>query len=143
MEIPKPSDADKQFFLSLLPDDPAVEVKPMFGNLGAFVNGNMFAGLFGPAVGVRLDDQAQAELAAIDGSGPFGARRAPDGRLHQPARGLAGHARPRGGLGGAGPDVRRLAAPEAEETETGQEIGPGQGYCAAGSPLTVSSTRSG
>jgi hypothetical protein len=39
-------------------DDPAVEIKPMFGNLGAFAGGNMFAGLFGPEVGVRLDDAA-------------------------------------------------------------------------------------
>ena len=44
----------------------------MFGNLGAFVNGNMFAGLFGAAVGVRLDDSTRRELEAIDGSGPFG-----------------------------------------------------------------------
>ncbi len=56
MDIPKPSEDDKQFFLGLMPGDPAVEVKPMFGNLGAFVHGNMFAGLFGPAVGVRLDE---------------------------------------------------------------------------------------
>ena len=90
MEIPKPSDEDKQFFRSLIPDDPAVEVKPMFGNLGAFVQGNMFAGLFGPAVGVRLDDAARDELAAVDGSGPFGARGTPDGRIYQPAGGLAG-----------------------------------------------------
>jgi hypothetical protein len=26
----------------------------MSGNLGAFVNGNMFAGLFGPTIGVKL-----------------------------------------------------------------------------------------
>jgi TfoX/Sxy family transcriptional regulator of competence genes len=44
----------------------------MFGNLGAFVNGNMFAGLFGPDIGVRLDDASRAELASMDGSGPFG-----------------------------------------------------------------------
>jgi TfoX/Sxy family transcriptional regulator of competence genes len=49
----------------------------MFGNLGAFVHGNMFAGLFGPDVGVRLDDTAHAELAAIDGSGPFGPEERP------------------------------------------------------------------
>jgi len=79
MEIPKPSEEDKQFFRSLIPDDPAVEVKPMFGNLGAFVHGNMFAGLFGPAVGVRLDDRAGDELAAIDGSGPFGPAERPMG----------------------------------------------------------------
>jgi len=75
MEIPKPTEADKVFFRSVLPEDPEVEVKPMFGNLGAFVHGNMFAGLFGSAVGVRLAEPDAAELAAIDGSGPFG----PDG----------------------------------------------------------------
>jgi TfoX/Sxy family transcriptional regulator of competence genes len=72
MEIPKPSEADKEFFRSVLPGDPEVEVKPMFGNLGAFVHGNMFAGLFGSAVGVRLDDAAREELEGIAGSGPFG-----------------------------------------------------------------------
>ena len=44
----------------------------MFGNLGAFVNGNMFAGLFGPDIGVRLDDVGRDELASIEGSRPFG-----------------------------------------------------------------------
>jgi TfoX/Sxy family transcriptional regulator of competence genes len=79
MEIPKPSEDDKQFFVGLIPDHPAVEIKPMFGNLGAFVHGNMFAGLFGPAVGVRLDDAAQGELAAIEGAGPFGPAERPMG----------------------------------------------------------------
>jgi len=79
MEIPKPSEDDKQFFLSLIPDDPAVEIKPMFGNLGAFVHGNMFAGLFGSAMGVRLDETGQRELAAIEGSGPFGPAERPMG----------------------------------------------------------------
>jgi TfoX/Sxy family transcriptional regulator of competence genes len=72
VEIPKPSEDDKQFFRSLIADDPEVEIKPMFGNLGAFVHGNMFAGLFGSAVGVRLAEPDAAELAGIDGSGPFG-----------------------------------------------------------------------
>ena len=61
MQIPKPTDADKEFFRSVLPDDPEIEIKPMFGNLGAFVHGNMFAGLFGTDVGVRLDDAGRAE----------------------------------------------------------------------------------
>jgi hypothetical protein len=39
----------------------------MFGNLGAFVQGNIFAGLFGTTVGVRLDETAWVELEAIDG----------------------------------------------------------------------------
>ena len=79
MEIPKPSEDDKRFFRSLIPDDPEVEIKPMFGNLGAFVHGNMFAGLFGSAVGVRLGQADAGELAAIDGSGPFGPAERPMG----------------------------------------------------------------
>ena len=71
MDIPKATDADKEFFRSLVPDAADVEIKPMFGNIGAFVHGNMFAGLFGPAIGVRLSPSDQAELSAIEGSGPF------------------------------------------------------------------------
>ena len=44
MQMPKPTEADKQQFRSVVPDAPGVEVRPMFGNLGAFVNGTMFAG---------------------------------------------------------------------------------------------------
>lgn len=87
MQIPKPTATDKSRFESLVPADPRVAVKPMFGNLGAFVHGNMFAGLFGASVGVKLDDADQAELAAIDGSGPFGpAERPMGGYISLPAR---------------------------------------------------------
>ncbi len=79
MEIPKPTEADKEYFRSVLPEDPEVEVKPMFGNLGAFVHGNMFAGLFGAAIGVRLAESDHAELAAVNGSGPFGPAERPMG----------------------------------------------------------------
>jgi TfoX/Sxy family transcriptional regulator of competence genes len=72
MQMPKPTEADKQYFRSVVPTAPGVEVKPMFGNLGAFVNGNMFAGLFGSSVGVKLAADDLAELAAIEGAGPFG-----------------------------------------------------------------------
>jgi TfoX/Sxy family transcriptional regulator of competence genes len=71
MNIPKPTDADKTRFESLVPRDPRVEVKPMFGNLGAFVNGNMFMGLFGVDIGVKLPGDDQEELRAA-GGGPFG-----------------------------------------------------------------------
>jgi len=84
VEIPKPSEDDKTFFRSILPEE--AEVKPMFGNLGAFVNGNMYAGLFGPAVGVKLAGPDAGELAAIEGSGPFGpAERPMGGYLSLPA----------------------------------------------------------
>ena len=71
MQIPKPTDADKARFTSLVPDDGRVEIKPMFGNLGAFVNGNMFMGLFGRDVGVKLDNADQQKLRKA-GGGPFG-----------------------------------------------------------------------
>jgi hypothetical protein len=79
MKIPKPTDADKERFRALVPDDPRVTVKPMFGNLGAFVNGNMFMGLFGSDVGVKLPPDGAAELLAADGAGPFGPPERPMG----------------------------------------------------------------
>lgn len=77
MDMPKATEADKERFRSLVPDAPGVQVKPMFGQLGAFVNGTMFAGLFGADVGVRLDEPARAELEALGGVGPFGPRERP------------------------------------------------------------------
>ena len=86
MRMPKHSDEDKARFRALVPEAAGVEVKPMFGSVGAFVNGNMFAGLFGTDIGVKLDDDDKAELAAIDGSGPFGpAERPMGGYLSVPA----------------------------------------------------------
>jgi TfoX/Sxy family transcriptional regulator of competence genes len=79
MEIPKASEEDKEYFRSLLPDADDIEIKPMFGNIGAFVHGNMFAGLFGPAIGVRLDTADRDELASTDGAGPFGPAERPMG----------------------------------------------------------------
>jgi TfoX/Sxy family transcriptional regulator of competence genes len=78
MKIPKPTAEDRARFESLVPQDARVEVKPMFGNLGAFVNGNMFMGLFGPDVGVKLDGADQGELSKA-GGGPFGPAERPMG----------------------------------------------------------------
>lgn len=78
MKMPRPTEADKERFRSLVPDDPRVEVKPMFGNLGAFVNGNMFMGLFGAQVGLKLDEGDRAKLAE-EGGGPFGPPERPMG----------------------------------------------------------------
>lgn len=71
MEMPKHTDEDKARFRALVPELPGVEVKPMFGSLGAFVNGNMFAGLFGTDIGVKLDEAGLAELRDL-GAGAFG-----------------------------------------------------------------------
>jgi TfoX/Sxy family transcriptional regulator of competence genes len=82
MQLPKTSEEQKHGFRDLLgpltAGSTAVEVKPMFGQLAAFVNGNMFAGLFGSAIGVKLDKDDAAELAAA-GGGPFGPPERPMG----------------------------------------------------------------
>ena len=70
MKMPKPSEQTKAAFTKLVPGDPAITLKPMFGNLAAFVNGNMFAGLFGEDLFVRLPvPEAQPIMKA--GGRPF------------------------------------------------------------------------
>lgn len=79
MQMPKPSEEDKERFRSAMPHQPDVVVKPMFGNLGAFVNGNMFAGLFGPTIGVRLSEADRSELESSERTVPFGPEDRPMG----------------------------------------------------------------
>lgn len=71
MQVPKPTEGDKDRFRSLVPDDPRVTVKPMFGNLAAFVNGNMFLALLGPDIVIKLNEGDRSFLVA-EGAGPFG-----------------------------------------------------------------------
>ena len=84
MKMPKATDADKEHFRSLVPDAPGVEVKPMFGQLGAFVNGNMFAGLFAPAVG--------SSSTTMDAPS---SRRSPVGAVRSGRRPMGGYVAPR------------------------------------------------
>ncbi|MHB8588860.1 MAG: TfoX/Sxy family protein [Candidatus Dormibacteraceae bacterium] len=65
-KMPSPTEQAKAAFTKLVPDEPAVTLRPMFGNLSAFVNGNMFAGLFGEDLFVRLPDP---EIAAVKNQG--------------------------------------------------------------------------
>jgi TfoX/Sxy family transcriptional regulator of competence genes len=60
--MPKPSEQAKAAFTRLVPGGPTVTLRPMFGNLAAFVNGNMFAGLFGEDLFVRLPDDEAAKV---------------------------------------------------------------------------------
>jgi TfoX/Sxy family transcriptional regulator of competence genes len=77
MKMPKPTDDDRARFAEFVVDQPGVETKPMFGNLGAFVNGNMFMGLFGSDIGVKLRPADQQELLARPGAGTFGPEERP------------------------------------------------------------------
>ncbi len=88
MQVPRPTDDDKDRFRALVPDDPRVEVKPMFGNLGAFVNGNMFMGLFGSDIGVKVGPKDEERLRAA-GGGPFGPAERPMGGYLTVPPGLA------------------------------------------------------
>ena len=68
--IPKPDEESKAFFESVVPDHPDITLRPMFGNSAAFVNGNLFMGLYGPDVFVRLPEDERARLTEQGGS-PF------------------------------------------------------------------------
>src|SRR5260370_12988145 len=62
MTMPKPSEQAKAAFQKLAPRDPGVPTRHMFGNLSGFVNGNMFCGLFGEDLFVRVSDEDQAKV---------------------------------------------------------------------------------
>ena len=66
MKMPRPSEEAKAAFSKLVADEPAVTLKPMFGQLSAFVNGNMFCGIFGEELMVRLPE---AEIDAVKKQG--------------------------------------------------------------------------
>ncbi len=79
MHIPKPTPAARALFDALVPTtDDRVTVKPMFGNIAAFVNGNMFLGVFGSDVGLKLSEADQQALRA-EGGYPFGPAERPMG----------------------------------------------------------------
>jgi len=68
LKIPHPDKKSIDLFKSLVPDDPHITIRPMFGNLSAFVNGNMFFGLYGNDLFLRLSSQDQQELLKQKGA---------------------------------------------------------------------------
>src|SRR5579872_88084 len=69
--MPKADPKTTALFVSLLPADDRILVRPMFGHKAAFVNGHMFAGTFGGSIFVRLDEPSRVELLAVRGAAPF------------------------------------------------------------------------
>ncbi|WP_309121841.1 TfoX/Sxy family protein [Paenibacillus sp.] len=72
----KLTEESKAFFASVAPVDPRVTIKPMFGALGGFLKGNMFIGLYGDNVFVRLPEprRQQALEAGATPFAPMGGR---------------------------------------------------------------------
>jgi len=71
MSMPRADAESREFFESVLPDDPRVRSRQMFGSVAGFVNGNMFMGLHGSALFVRLTEEDRAELLEADGASVF------------------------------------------------------------------------
>ena len=69
--MPKGDAKTPALFRALLPNDPRITVRPMFGHTAAFVNGQMFAGTFGTHVFARLDEPSRAEILAVPGAAVF------------------------------------------------------------------------
>lgn len=55
--MPRPTDEDKARFRALVPEDERVTVRPMFGALAAFADTQMFMGILGGEIMVRLGEQ--------------------------------------------------------------------------------------
>lgn len=66
MKMPKPTEETKAAFARVVPDGPGITLRPMFGQLSAFVNGNMFCGIFGEDFFVRLPEP---EIEAVKKQG--------------------------------------------------------------------------
>ena len=71
MEWTKPSKDLVETFDRAVASFPSAERRLMFGMPAAFLNGNMFACLFGEGMVLRLPDAPRDELMAKEGGGPF------------------------------------------------------------------------
>jgi TfoX/Sxy family transcriptional regulator of competence genes len=71
MSMPRPDEDSKAFFATVIPVDPRIITKPMFGNIASFINGNMFTGLFGNQIFVRLPENDRFRLLEEEGTSEF------------------------------------------------------------------------
>ncbi len=71
MKIPPPAPAAVKALEQLTPGDENVAVRKVFGQPAAFVNGNMFLGVFGAEVFIRLSDADRKQASKIPGLKAF------------------------------------------------------------------------
>jgi TfoX/Sxy family transcriptional regulator of competence genes len=62
MPMPRPDEESKALFIDVMPEYPQIKIKPMFGSLAGFINGNMFTGLYGEVMFVRLPEALRLQL---------------------------------------------------------------------------------
>jgi TfoX/Sxy family transcriptional regulator of competence genes len=67
----KPSKKLVDFFGKVIPDLPGIEKKNMFGHPAAFINNNMFMGLNGERMTIKLSDNDREEFLKLDGAEIF------------------------------------------------------------------------
>ena len=68
MSMPRMDEESKALFASVVPPDPRIATKPMFGALACFIRGNMFAGLLGRAIFVRLPEAEREQVIQAGGA---------------------------------------------------------------------------
>ena len=71
MKIPKADSGITSLFQELTPTDTAVTSKKMFGQPAAFAHGNLFMGVFGESMFVRLSEPDRIEAKAKGEFVPF------------------------------------------------------------------------
>jgi TfoX/Sxy family transcriptional regulator of competence genes len=71
MEWRKPPAELVERLHELVPADPAIEFKPMFGGPCYWTGGNMFAAVHQESLVVRLGETEREELLALPGAAPF------------------------------------------------------------------------
>lgn len=123
--MPKVDPKTAATFRELLPNDPRVTVRPMFGHTAAFVNGLMFAGTFGSHVFARLDESSRAELLGVPGATVFAPMKArpmreyvqlPSAMLSQPSVAKQWIVRALDWTSTLPPNAKRRATPAAHRT---------------------------
>ncbi|HYM39127.1 MAG TPA: TfoX/Sxy family protein [Thermoplasmata archaeon] len=71
MKLPRLDPETRRFYDRILPADGRIQTRSMFGGLGSFVNGNMFAGALGKKVFLKLPEPELRTLLKERGGGPF------------------------------------------------------------------------
>jgi TfoX/Sxy family transcriptional regulator of competence genes len=71
MKWRKAPDALVQKFDTIVPDDPRVERRKMFGYPAAFLGGNLFMGIYQESLMLRLAEDDRAEFLRLPGAAVF------------------------------------------------------------------------